>query len=102
MPVIGAIGAPSFVNSAVHTPLYALARSMYACTTCLQLVCPDLIAFWMSVSDFSSMWNLMSALWATQEAVSDTLSATRQIAVKLRVLRITVLLLIRRCPALKN
>jgi Cu/Ag efflux pump CusA len=45
MPVDAGIGLPSIVNSAVQTPLYAFARSRYACTTCLQEVWPARIAF---------------------------------------------------------
>ena len=38
--VAAGIGAPSFVTSAVHVPLYALTRSIYAWTMSVQVVWP--------------------------------------------------------------
>src|SRR5207248_10554918 len=67
-----------------------------ACTTCLQLVCPDLIAFWMSVIDFSSTWNeLPDALCANDEAVlSGNARTITERMMELRIFLITVFLLL--------
>ena len=46
-PVAGGIGAPSAVTRLVQTPLYARARSIYACTTARHDVWPEAIAAWM-------------------------------------------------------
>src|SRR5262245_1565459 len=56
-PCAGAAWAPSFVTSAVQTPLYARARSIYASTIPRHVVRPDLIAAWRLSIVASSTWN---------------------------------------------
>src|SRR5688572_16859863 len=55
------MGLPSAVTSAVQVPLYALMRSMYACTTPLQVILPSWIAFWVLAMVDSSTLNVPCA-----------------------------------------